>query len=508
MKKLLFFAILFLLYLPCLANDLNLNSEAKVFAETTDAGYTFTWQKDNINNDYIYNLYSVKYIKGIPYTDTIISSGKCDTNSVTFPNLIPGKAYFLTVSSKEERDYTVWYHTFFETAGSFMGNIPRSDYIDPRKKDEKGKYIPPTDTFQAPYKFTSKMFSQKGSEYCGDLALTSAVLAACSYSKNYKGEENSTKYLKEFYEKTGFGNVEYYNSEKLPDTRENGEKGLFAIGSRKITVNRQNYNLISIVVRGTVLGEWYGNFNIGHSSYHKGFDIAAKEVSEALDEYVKRHNLEKADNKIWLCGHSRGAAVANILSHSLLGRKYVKPNNIYCYTIASPNVISEKAIGGNAFNFINSGDFVPCIPYWDGWTRYGKNIISKDMNKNVLSRAEETFQSLTDCPYIGYSEKNIEYIKDELNRIAPSVDAYYNIKFNKSAKDGGRTTFESCNLIANLAVNPKFKDWWAIPNEFNKIITVLALSNVSSPKIINGHSVEYYYSFIDAYNRFSETENE
>lgn len=91
-----------------------------------------------------------------------------------------------------------------------------------------------------------------------------------------------------------------------------------------------------------------------------------------------------------LTGHSRGAAIANILAHKLnqhagklipdghlVGNKI---GTIYAYTFATPNVFYSANLDMNTYkeeqnihNYCFTDDFVPNLPleYW-GWGKYGK----------------------------------------------------------------------------------------------------------------------------------------
>lgn len=102
-----------------------------------------------------------------------------------------------------------------------------------------------------------------------------------------------------------------------------------------------------------------------------------------VQEYVVENGLDKSDIAYWITGHSRGAAIANII-----GAYYEKSGkNTYTYTYAAQNTtLSKDAKSYNTiFNVINKDDFVPCLPMEDwGYSRYGKSAsvsIAKNYEK-------------------------------------------------------------------------------------------------------------------------------
>ncbi|MBQ0105283.1 MAG: hypothetical protein KBT47_04510 [Armatimonadetes bacterium] len=352
----------------------------------------------------------------------------------------------------------------------------------------------------ADYVFSPDMFGDRGDVYCGDIALMSAAASAAAYSDDYTGE-NIRKYLKMFYDQAGFENTEYYHYDKVAKTKEDGDRSLFAIGHRKINTGGKTFNLICITYRGTVRGDWFGNMKIGMGDYHEGFETAAKEVISELDRYTEKYGLrEKENNKICVFGHSRGGAVANLVSKFLENCPYADRSAIYGYTIASPNTTTLDDTSASVFNFINTEDFVPVIPYWDGWGRFGEELRSHQMGQKVLDRTASDFREATTYRYVGFSRKEIDTLVKELYRIAPNVNDFYTVKFNKSAKDGGRTAYDVCNLLVSMSLKPTIKEYLLIPNEFNKIAAIMIARNIKDHKIINAHSLEYYYFLIKNFN--------
>ena len=171
----------------------------------------------------------------------------------------------------------------------------------------------------------------------------------------------------------------------------------------------EEYELVVVVVRGTqgnYGNEWYSNFDIfrpGETQEqasarieHFGFSTAAGQLRAALDSYISADpNLRNADNiKFLVTGHSRGAAVANLVAHRLsTDNVHTSGRNVYAYTFATPNPVRMSEIErsgnvGNIFNFVNAEDFVTYMPLsvdgWDFW-KWGQTWAFP--SRNVADRA-------------------------------------------------------------------------------------------------------------------------
>ena len=136
--------------------------------------------------------------------------------------------------------------------------------------------------------------------------------------------------------------------------------------------------------------QWYSNFDIGNSTasytnatgahsewtnknYHKGFFIAAERADAKIQDYMTANVSSTAKKIIFLTGHSRGGAIANIL-----GAKYEKSSAFeksFTYTFASPFTTTDKTDAETyttIFNFVNDDDMITILPLesW-GFTRNG-----------------------------------------------------------------------------------------------------------------------------------------
>ena len=519
MKKTLILFILFCMCLPLFADNADLNIYEKKIINNENNIYTIEWDNSPECELYTVFLLEVLFKDNMPYVNKIVYTAKTDKNKIELSDkdLVPGQDYFIFVMAEEDGMKYICYNMIFQTNPNMKESIPRtSDLIPLEKNTKKDIYIGSDDaaktvaesekeyvrsksnTYDLEYRLSPEMFSNPSNIYNKDLAILSAVASGSAYSTDYKEAED--KYLKSFLTHAGFKDLEFHNL-NVSTSKEDSDRVMYAIGKRHININRKTYNIIAIVVRGTVLGEWFSNFNIGQGIYHEGFLIATNDVMDSLDKYIEKYNLKEKDiNKIWICGHSRGAGVANILSYFLKEKDYVNEDSIYTYTLASPNVTTEKEGTSFAFNFINSGDFVPAIPYWNDWVHYGTDIKTEDLDKNTVNKAAEDFFNITGYKYIGLSNREMDKIIKELYRLAPDVNSFYTKKYNVSAKDGGKTTYDVCNILGSIVVDPKPSKLLSIPHDFNKLMGIMLIQNLEDQKILNAHSIEYYYSFIKAYN--------
>ncbi len=211
-----------------------------------------------------------------------------------------------------------------------------------------------------------------------------------------------------------------------------------AVGVRQVVQDGETYTLVAIVPRtGGYKREWIGNFTVGDDSIHQGFKDARDEVLRFTKAYVAEHGIT-GKLKVWTVGHSRGGAIANLVAGFLAGggAAYlgndvsVAPEDVYCYTYASPTAIkagvsmaevlsvsatrdgsyattdtpgdawasdatgtlepTDNATYGGIRTFVSSTDLVPLIPptTW-GFARYGKDLAANAGSLGVEDMAAQ-----------------------------------------------------------------------------------------------------------------------
>lgn len=191
----------------------------------------------------------------------------------------------------------------------------------------------------------------------------------------------------------------------------------YTVGKKLIDFYGQARTLIVVAVRGTNAGEWVSNFNfaqdsVNEATYAENFLEAGENVYVNLIPIL----TDYPDAIVLVCGHSRGAAVANILGMTL--DDLYGGENVYVYTFATPTTFrGEDGITGyeNIFNFINPADVVPHLPL-EGW---GFGHVGIDL---VLPNEQESIDRINGAM--------IDFIGT-----APSIDSYYNDRHSLTGSD-------------------------------------------------------------------------
>ena len=143
--------------------------------------------------------------------------------------------------------------------------------------------------------------------------------------------------------------------------------------------------LIFVTIRGTPAsaGEWISNFDIGNGNkdgnvLHQGFLKTSLQIETSLYTYLLKNKIQPSEAFFLLTGHSRGAAVANMLAANLSHNPQFNADQMYVYTFATPNVTTDKNAHAPEYDFIwnivNAEDIIPTIPLSrDDWKyrKYG-----------------------------------------------------------------------------------------------------------------------------------------
>lgn len=227
-------------------------------------------------------------------------------------------------------------------------------------------------------------FSSSATEYNNNLAVASLVLANSAYG----GKDKVEKALGAF----GCNNVDSYFNYSSLDTDRVGH----AIGSKETIINGKACTVVAVVLRGTYgdfpSHEWFSNIIMQES----GFLVAADRVRENLDIYFTKHGLysqDLSDIKILITGHSRGAAVADILGMKVSDLPDFKKENVFVYGFATPNTLTVETKNyaySNIHNIINAEDIVCTIPPF-AW-KYG---VSYEFSYKNNSEMNKVFTMLT-----------------------------------------------------------------------------------------------------------------
>ena len=163
-----------------------------------------------------------------------------------------------------------------------------------------------------------------------------------------------------------------------------------------------------------IFADWLANFNFlpDHwkqgGNVHRGFKAALDEVWSEIENYIS--NLRKTNRKIWMTGHSLGAALATLAASR-------DPNVQGLYTYGSPRVGDldfKNNFKERAYRFVNNNDLVTKVPPGKMYCHVGKlkNIDGKGSIYDSLERGER------------WSEEIQDQFKNIVNAIGQSANGF------------------------------------------------------------------------------------
>ncbi len=205
----------------------------------------------------------------------------------------------------------------------------------------------------------------------------------------------------------------------------------WTLASREIIYGGAPRTLFAVVVRGTEDGEWYSNFDFAPShsddaTFAENFLFAAEDVLAGITEPLTLATQSGKAPIVLVCGHSRGAACANLLGmllNTTLGR-----DSVMTYTFATPATFRGEDCGvdcSNIFNHINPADIVTEVPLaaW-GYRRLGVDITLTNDAADVSRVADAV---------------------EVLRKTAPTISQYYTERHSLTyagTSEDGLTAFE------------------------------------------------------------------
>lgn len=296
--------------------------------------------------------------------------------------------------------------------------------LEPNSNNFNGILYTKFATSHVAFTMNYRWFFSDSTKYNQNLSVLSSLLSSSIYHDNLLEISNSNLNsdvdddIENILTYFGMNSVLSY---KLSDDYSDNDISEIAIGNKTVTFNNETKTILAIVVRGTngTIEEWSSNFDIGStdeaSKYsdwtdldnHKGFDVAATRILKTVNKYIDDRNLDSSSLVYWVTGHSRGAAIANIIGAKLAD----KGEKAFTYTFASPNTTTDNyhALSYESiFNIVNKDDFVPYLPM-NGWgfVRYGRTA-----SCSIAENYEREWEKLTKI--LDYNPNTIGMNKDLL----------------------------------------------------------------------------------------------
>ena len=251
-------------------------------------------------------------------------------------------------------------------------------------------------TSSVQYNFEPSWFFASNTSYNWQLAVVSSLLSTIAYDMNYLDNVGTTyathiESVRNWFSYHGFTGYDTYDSDYMFLTNTQGYQDQHVsemfVAHKTITSGSTSKNLVCVVIRGTneTLDEWQSNFDMGSTAdynsvsewtnpnHHMGFDITSNRLNNWLSTYLSGKGFNSSNTILWITGHSRGAALTNLLAAKRIDAGY----NVFAYAFATPGTTTSASASDakykSIFNIINEDDLVPQLPMsvW-GFTRYGQ----------------------------------------------------------------------------------------------------------------------------------------
>ena len=235
------------------------------------------------------------------------------------------------------------------------------------------------------------------------------------------------------------------------------EPEMNSIGAVAAYKNIGDTTVIALAMRGGGYGsEWGGNFNIGASGNHEGFETARDDVLGFLKEYIADNKKEfKPTVKIWIVGFSRGGATANMVAGALLDKEtkvgiVFEPENLFAYTFEAPmGYIGDNSGYPSIKNYVLSYDIVPLVAPSDwGFGRYNDydelllegSLGTSRYDQLVLDFKIQYNKVIEGVPYNSKNQNPNYRISVYADKINVSVDTRAPLKLQNGTSGSGLIT--------------------------------------------------------------------
>lgn len=303
------------------------------------------------------------------------------------------------------------YHAL-DTANYVAMVEPTTRLDDTRVFHADGKYtLSEIRDFHYPLQWDDGWFAQDLSQYNPNLAYAASVMSAAAYYECRDRIGTLDFSSEEFWGDLGFDWINvtsfHYRSKSLDKfanllSGDSNGAAYVVAGKDLVTGEGGPKKLLVISICGSVSFDFVDDVLMGqddHAEYgHEGFCNAASELAVGI---LGKEGLVTDDTVIFVCGHSRGAAVANLLAVELeqILHWLNSQAKVCAYTFAAPNAAGAARVQvtecNTIFNIINPYDLVTIVPFagW-GFDRYGKDILLFDPASKLPEGTEQEIVSL------------------------------------------------------------------------------------------------------------------
>lgn len=418
---------------------------------------------------FYYTLSTMKYLQGILFDikhvvleaiDTTDTDGDglfdvYETKGIRYPN---GEVFTANpkkidtdgdgLTDLEEAGYPVWQIKdsskennllHFKTFSDGKGKIKTKDsdgdgIVDSEDMDEFNAYQyskfsknNAKDNYEYNLNFWMNFdnFLTSNAKYNESIAKLSSIAAGLAYYAPY--DKNASYYkiklknkekkdvsytLDDFLQYTGFKATK---RSYLGDKHKDNHIVQFNYGYKKISNGKTTKYLVPIIIRGTSGSkEWNSNFTVGKSGEHYGFNTAANRVLAEIQAYLSQHKIDQKNAVLWITGHSRGAAVTNLVAKAMIDKNYT----VHAYAFATPAVTQQESRKNTKynpiFNIINADDFVPRLPL----SKWGFGVYGRVKERKLTDSQKDMFKSRVGKTYLALNKFNMNVLIGSFEDIA------------------------------------------------------------------------------------------
>ncbi len=267
--------------------------------------------------------------------------------------------------------------------------------------------------------YADSLFDAPATVYRHALAQASMGIAFSNFREKGKKTEEQGYAVRDLLTAIGFTDLQadQYDVDTTADTVAS------MIARKETEINGEKCTLIAVSICGAGYNnEWLSNFAFSEDERHAGFDRAADIVLGRLLLYLFNHPVDH-HVKLWICGYSRAAAIANLLGQKLSNEKICSVDDLYVYTFATPNTAIAESDWPcpSIFNIVGAFDPISTIPpaEW-GYTRYGNTLFlpAQEVDSDYPTHREKTaeiYEKLTGITY--WNNPNANWILQKLFQI-------------------------------------------------------------------------------------------